>query len=88
MPLRPNEAGSRKHREREPGLSPCYNMFTDEANVYDGLEPFSPPAKWMADMAHSACVARPASKAEAGRISDASAALDKERNRLREITPG
>ena len=36
-------------------------------------------------MAHSACVARPASKAEAARNVDAKAALDKEWNRLREI---
>ena len=68
-----------------PGRSPCCNPIKDEANVYDVLEPFSLPAKWMADMAHSACVARPVSKAEAARNSDTKAALDKEWDRLREI---
>ena len=84
-PLRPNDASSRKRREREPGLRPCYNPFTDEASVYGRLEPFSPPAKWMADLSRSLCVARPVSKAEAARNADAKAALKKEWGRLQEI---
>ena len=44
VPLRPNDAGSRQPREHVPLRSPCYDPFADEANVYGGLEPFSPPA--------------------------------------------
>ena len=59
MPLRPNDAVSHHHREKVPAHSPCYYPCADEVNVYDGLEQFALPAKWMANMAHSACVARP-----------------------------